>query len=296
MTQIKYAVLNSTLRGFEEADTTTAVEGRIPAGKYRVLEHLANHPNEDTDYAQIELPSFGDGETWVCTRWKSNHYVSILVEELPDPEPLDFSADPMAISEDSLVSILPSFYEFKYDLDRARYPFSLDGCKVPLAPPYTNNCCTFVEALVAKAWENEKGLAWDRRKHAQMMIFSSDDFFSPVTCLIESGIGVELADVDALPAPWSVVQGWRHQWRGGHTFIIVAHHKGTDRVLTLESNSAYLLDGVGYRMIGNLRDFSEPRENWWEEESLWTWERIKSVYRYRKLCRLKLTNLSWSKT
>ncbi len=41
-----------------------------------------------------------------------------------------------------------------------------------------------------------------------------------------------------------VIQGWKTQWTGGHTFIIVEHHKETDAILTLESNKGFGLNGV----------------------------------------------------
>lgn len=51
----------------------------------------------------------------------------------------------------------------------------------------------------------------------------------------------------------------------GHTFLIVDHHGPTDRVLTLESNSYYKLNGVGFRVIGYLQDMEvQPPANWWD--------------------------------
>jgi hypothetical protein len=167
---------------------------------------------------------------------------------------------------------------------------------LPQAPPKTNNCCTFVEALVVKAWQNKfnSQFKWSNTRHGQMMIFSADDYFSPVTALVESDIALAVDDSDAAPNPWTVIQGWRQQWRGGHTFIIVDHHIETDRVLTLESNSSYRLNGVGFRMIGNIGEFNNPPENWWNRTDLWTWERIKSTYRYRKQAWLKVSERTWS--
>lgn len=200
----------------------------------------------------------------------------------------------MKINENALIKLLPYFHDFTYDLKEARYPFPLPGIRVPQAPPSSNNCCTFVEALIVKAWADvHKLIEWNSKRHGQMMILSTDDFFSPITAIADSGMGVAVED-DATPHPWTVIQGWRQKWKGGHTFIIVDHHKETDRVLTLESNSAYGLNGVGFRGIGNLRDFNSPPEEWWKREDLWTWERIKSAYKFRKQAALNVTELSWS--
>jgi hypothetical protein len=194
------------------------------------------------------------------------------------------------------VTLLPEFVEFTYDLDEARYPYPLPGVNVPQAPPQYNNCCTFVEALLVGAWaKTYTDFQWSRERHAQMMILSSDDYFSPVTAVVESGMGVSVADPDVPPHPWTVIQGWRRQWRNGHTFIIVDHHGPTDRVLTLESNSAYKLDGCGFRGIGNLRDTGgSPPGNWWDPPDLWTWERIRATYQYRQQAWLKVKDRSWS--
>jgi hypothetical protein len=198
----------------------------------------------------------------------------------------------MNIKESVLINLLEKFHPFTYELHAARYPFPLPGLSVPLSPPETNNCCTFVEALLVKAWaDTHPEFKWGSKRHGQMMILSADDFFSPVTAVIESGMGSVMDDTDI--KPWTVVQGWRGKWNGGHTFIIVDHHEETDRVLTLESNSAYNLDGVGFRGIGNLRDFNNPPVEWWKQEDLWTWERIKSAYKFRKQAALNMNELSW---
>jgi hypothetical protein len=128
-----------------------------------------------------------------------------------------------------------------------------------------------------------------------MMIMSSDDFFSPVTAAVESGMAIAVADPDEPPNPWTIVQGWRRQWRGGHTFLIVDHHDATDRVLTLESNSSYKLNGVGFRAIGNLKDVGGvPPDQWWEIDGVWTWQKICSTYQFRQQAMLRVKDRNWS--
>ena len=85
--------------------------------------------------------------------------------------------------------------------------------------------------------------------------------------------------------------GLENQWSGGHTFIVVAYDSLTDRVLTLESNSAFKLNGVGYRMIGSFANYPKPSEFWPQNDELWTWSKIKSVYKFRKQATLKVKNL-----
>lgn len=289
--------LPTRLRGFIEPDTRSQIEGRLDPGRYTVEELRLDYPDADTDYARVTAPGLGANDTWICIRWRTTRYGT--VETLPDPEPPPrdtHAADPFAIPETALTDLLPDFHAYTYDLDDARYPFELPGVRLPMAPPETNNCCTFVEALVAKAWaDNVDAFEWSLARHRQMMITSADDFFSPVTACVDANIAAPAADPDDAPAPWIVVQGWRQQWRGGHTLIVVDHHVATDRILTLESNSAYRLDGVGFRALGNLRDLGgRPPADWWDDDRGWTWDRFCSTYRYRRHAALKVTALAWS--
>lgn len=288
-----YVKLTHALKGFEKADTQSNVQGLIQPGKYLVKEILTNHPDETTDFASIEVPALGDEDTWICTRWQQSSYAAFTGAEDKKMEIIDFSSDNMAIPESALTDLLKIFAPFTYDLDQARYPYAIQGFSAPQAPPQTNNCCTFVEALVAKAWENANGLSWSMDNHKQMMIFSADDYFSPVTCLLNQDIAIPAEDDNQRPHPWTVIQGWRKQWTSGHTFIILDYHQDTDRILTLESNAAYGLNGVGFRMLGNYRDVENPGAAWWQSDRLWTWERLKSVYQFRKQAILKVKNRSW---
>ena len=227
---------------------------------------------------------------------------------------------PLYVPETAIINRIPAFEAFTYDSQAPRYPWPLPGVKLPLAPPYQNDCCTFVEALLVRAWLDiyPGEFPWDLARHNQMMILTQGDWFSPITALVEAGMATRLGgdvpplfgrnkidgmsqsdsggDDDAMPLPWTVVQGYRG-WNGsgGHTFIVVDVHESTGRVLTLESNRSYKLNGPGFREIGNLRDNNcRPPTRWWEQEDLWTWERFCETYLYRKQCVLNVTGRYWS--
>ena len=291
------AELRLRLKGFVEPDTASQYEGWLDPGRYIVLEHRPNHPTPDTDYTRLLAPGLGASDTWVCSRWKDQVYASISEQAPPVVAPVDFAGDPMAVEEAALIAHLAEFREFHYDFDEACYPAELPGVRVPLAPPATNNCCTFAEALLVAAWaDSVAGFEWGARRHRQMMIMSADDYFSPVTAVIEAGMARTVPDPDSPPAPWTLIQGWRRQWQGGHTFIVVDYHEDSGRVLTLESNSGYGLDGCGYRGIGNLRDAGlNPPANWWALDRVPDWDRICATYRYRQQADLKVTGLGWSR-
>ncbi len=256
--------LPKRLKGFSEADTRSDSLGFVPPGDYEVLDLKENHPTTDTDYAKLKVNN--KGEVWVCTRWKDNHYAEFAsgpTEGTSTPDLIDVSipkiefSDGDAVDEIILVEELKSYDGFTYDLHNPTYPHDLPGISVPKGPPYQNNCCTFAEGLTVKAFADTlPGFEWNNHRHGQMMIFSDQDYFSPVTAAVESGMAIANDDVDSPPPPWTLIQGWKKQWSGGHTFILVDHHPGTDRILTLESNKAYSLNGVGFRKIGMASDFN----------------------------------------
>ncbi len=286
-----YIELYQNLKGYDQPDTTSSSTISIQKGRYSLVELKVKHPTNDTDYAFIQLAS---GERkWICLRWKDDEYGKLTRGNDAGGLNIDFSSDPMSIDESVLIDLLPLFNDFIYDLRNTTYPFQLKGINLPQAPPSLNNCCTFVEAIVVGAWQkSHSNFQWDNTKHGQMMIFSDEDYYSPVTCLVNTDMAMEI-NSDAKPHKWTVIQGWRKQWSGGHTFIILDHHQETDRVLTLESNKAFNLDGVGYRMLGNYRDVKKPTNDWWQDSRLPTWEKIKSTYKFRKQCVLKVNNISW---
>ncbi|MFY2558559.1 hypothetical protein ACN469_13085 [Corallococcus terminator] len=295
----RVAKLPIRLRGYVEPDTTAQFEGYVEPGTYFVLDERPGFPTPDTDYVRLEVPTLGALDTWICVRWRTQRYATLVQQEKPPPAVrLPFDDEPLAIREERLVTLLGGLRGFRYDLDRAYYPWPLPGIRVPLAPPQFNNCCTFVEALTVKAFADAHGdsFTWDSRRHRQMMIASTEDYFSPVTAAVESGMAIPAPSPDVPPHPWTLIQGWRNQWRSGHTFLVVDHHPATDKVLVLESNSANGLDGVGYRGIGNLRTLGiQPPANWWMLPDVWTWRRLCSTYLFRQQAWLKVKDRSLSR-
>lgn len=292
------ARLSRPLPGFEEPDTSSQREGRVQPGDYRVLRTTPGADGE-SDYALLAIDAVEDSDTWICCRWKNSVYAELVEQELAAvPAPVDRSDQEDSIPESALVDLIPEFGSFKYVPSGARYPFALRGKKLPLAPPAVNNCCTFVEAIVVGAWQRHfpSDFEWSARLHGQMMINSTEDYYSPISALLDAGMA-EAIDPEVPPSPWSVIQGWRTQWTRGHTFIVVDVHPENRRVLTLESNSAYELNGVGFRGIGNasLIESGAAPTNWWESDDVWTWEKFRSTYPFRRACTLRVSDASWAR-
>ncbi len=297
MTTRRTVTLSRNLPGFAEPDTGSDTEGRVPAGTYEVLELLPDQGDEnDDDYARIAIEGLSGDDTWICIRSGARRYGEIFEIDREPAAREDPAGDPSAIPEQALVARILDFRNFRYTKTGARYPFPIDGCGLPQAPPQKNNCCTFVEALVVRAWQDvhPNRFIWTSARHRQMMIIG-DDLFSPVHCLVDAGIASAFADTpNASPPPWSAVQGWRSSG-GGHTFLVVDHHAPSDRVLTLESNRGFGLDGVGFRKLGNLRDQADnaPPRAWWEAPSAPTWADICALYPERVWAALMVGGRSW---
>ena len=47
--------------------------------------------------------------------------------------------------------------------------------------------------------------------------------------------------------------------------------------------------------MGNLRDFPDPPDAWWESPKLWTWQKVRTTYRFRRCAALKVTEPKWAR-
>jgi hypothetical protein len=74
----RVARLPARLRGFALPDTSTQPGGYVEAGDHLVLKEKANHPTPDTDYARLLVSKLGALDTWVCTRWRTQRYATLV--------------------------------------------------------------------------------------------------------------------------------------------------------------------------------------------------------------------------
>lgn len=153
-----------------------------------------------------------------------------------------------------------------------RYPYDI-GITLTVEdkpPPRTtyNDCSSFVEALLVRGWLDAKvpGFGWDMPRHRRAMITDMNAKFSSVEVLQDAGIA-DAVDPDSLPPPWTAMQVWRTvQVRNpatgtsatvplGHTLLVVDTHPETGRLLTLECNHAFGMNGPGLRCVGGIDAF-----------------------------------------
>jgi hypothetical protein len=129
------------------------------------------------------------------------------------------------------------------------------------------------------------------------------------------------------PPRWSLIQGWS-KWApvsddqktakagsiAGHSFIIVDHHPGTDKLITIEANHGYNLNGIGMRCLGNISGqkhsgiITPNMDRLWIEKDTVTWQETKQSYSALAdtahnpngranpvgIARLKVYDLQWS--
>jgi RHS repeat-associated protein len=298
------------LRNVSDADYVRVQSDKLPGGEGWVCSR-----SKDSHYALLydsvekegATTTNAQGEYSVEVGEKRLHRLRFVIENYFDAESerlspprkdveVELEAAPNSVKESYLIDRIDNFKNFSYNRYDGWYPYELPDVSIQQAPPRQNNCSTMVEGLAIKAWKDARGDAftWSLAKHNRMMITSTDDYFSPVTETVASGLGIEI-DADELPPPWTLVQGWKTQWTGGHNFFIVDVHPDTERILTLESNKAYEMDGPGFRMLGDIDNFKDfnPGKDWWKDAKLWTWDKFKETYAHRKMARLKVHDQKW---
>jgi len=216
----------------------------------------------------------------------------------PTPSKVPGAQPRLSVPESVLISLLPMFVDYSYNLGQPRYPEPVPGVSATLlAPPQQTNCSCFAEALMYGAWHRQYGSAfqWNAELHNLMMIPADlSNPFSPITAVTQAGMATSIPD-GSPPAPWSLVQGWRSFPTSGHAFIVVDYHAPSDRVLILEASSSF--NGVGCRNFGNLHNLpgGRPPARWWEDSRAPTWRSNIAEFRYGlKMAKLGVTNLSWS--
>ncbi len=215
------------------------------------------------------------------------------------------AADHM-VKEDDLIALLPDWEGYVYSIPwNANFPSNyylgedneaVRGFHITEVDNLEIACNSFSQAMVTEAWFRRYPLLhWRLANYIDYMNIGAgfDPFGSMTETLNGDGTITMATQVDISenrpPPDWSLIQGWR-SWSEanhsgtGHSFIIVDHHPGTGRVLTIEANHDFLLNGVGFRCVGNVEDqkhadFIIPNvDRLWIEKDTVTWQETKDLY------------------
>lgn len=216
----------------------------------------------------------------------------------PAPAPATGPLARLQVPESEVLALLGAFIPYRYGTP-VRYPHPLPGVSLPQGTQALTICCCFTEGLLVPAWAARHGsaLKWDSTRHMDMMVRDDGvDTFSPMKAVISTGMATAVPTGQA-PSAWCLAQGWR-SFPSGHQFIVVARHAASDRVLTLEANTAGSgMDGVGCSGFGPLRNLpgQRPPARWWEDARAPTWSRLKAAYPGGiGLAQLAVTNPTWA--
>ena len=173
---------------------------------------------------------------------------------------LDSEQKPSELVEWSdVVELLPQMLPQQYQLSKAQCPSQPIGVSVKRIGQQTTNCVLFTAWVLCHAFKKP---------------FSSSQWKSWMVSEEPSGVPQvpgygprvvmdwDCGTTEFKGGPW-LVQYFTNT--GGHSMLVVAHHEETGKILTLESNSSFGLNGCGWGDIGNLRDCFNPGPNWHEK-------------------------------
>ncbi len=169
-----------------------------------------------------------------------------------------------------LVDLFPRVTKQKYLMKGGQTPCQPKGVslKADRVGDETINCTQFTTWIISQAfettWTPDQWSCWQVSGKAAET-GQVPNFGPRVT--MEWGIG----STHPGSGPWLVQYFTNPKTFAGHSMLIIAHDKETDKILTLEANRSYGLDGVGGAEIGNLRDVINPGPNWMDKVSqTWT--------------------------
>lgn len=249
-----------------------------------------------------------------------------------------------SIPEKALTDLLSSWADYQYSYP-LRFPYELSNYTGSTfwrtGNPKNIVCTSFVQGLLAKAWDDQHGVNWGDTKYRIADIICADgtDFsagalerpFSNIE-LYEMESMASALDANEMPPPWTVVQHWnvdttrkvgnppvpayeytdeglKRSAAGinagvdkpyGHAYIIVDVHQQTGRLLRLESTSYSAHNGPCYRGLADIDEFEKsdylPGEKWWKNESLQTWEQLRTsaARPFRRMARLRIYDVSFA--
>ena len=169
-----------------------------------------------------------------------------------------------AIQFQVMADLFPRVLQQKYRLKGGQTPDQPNGVRLRAdrVGDDSINCTQFTTWIISQAfgtvWSSDQWSRWQvssRAAHTDQV-----PNFGPRVAM-EWGIGSTRPG----KGPWLIQYFTNPKTFAGHSMLVIDHDETTDRILTLEANSACGLDGVGWAEIGNLRDVLNPGKDWAEK-------------------------------
>ena len=171
------------------------------------------------------------------------------------------------IKMEAIVALFPQVAKQTYSLKEGQTPVQPNGVRLSsrAVGDKTINCTQFTTFLVSQAfktkWTSDQWARWQNTGYQKKTLDVPN--YGPRVAL-DWGVATTAPG----PGAW-LIQYFTET--GGHSLIVLAHAPESDKILTLESNSYYGIDGVGWGGIGNLRDVPNPGADW-QSKTTQTWK------------------------
>ena len=171
------------------------------------------------------------------------------------------------IKMEAIVALFPQVAKQTYSLKEGQTPVQPNGVRLSsrAVGDKTINCTQFTTFLVSQAfktkWTSDQWARWQNTGYQKKTLDVPN--YGP-------RVAIDWGVATTAPGPGA----WLIQYfteTGGHSLIVLAHDPESDKILTLESNSYYGIDGVGWGGIGNLRDVPNPGADW-QSKTTQTWK------------------------
>jgi len=200
-----------------------------------------------------------------------------------------------SITFEQYANVLTQMIPQTYVLSGAQCPANPPGVSLKNIGSKTTNCVQFLAYTLSTAFNRWYPSIEFRGNQWSLWMCSGDNTGNPPIVpnwsprvMMEWGVGFDSPGDGPI-----LVQYFSKS--GGHNLLVVDYCPETDKILTLEANSAYGLNGAGWAQIGNLRDVFNPGPNW-QDKVTQTWEsRFGSMVAVHQ-CRLSITGVQdWLK-
>ena len=171
------------------------------------------------------------------------------------------------IKMEAIVALFPQVAKQTYSLKEGQTPVQPNGVRLSsrAVGDKTINCTQFTTFLVSQAfktkWTSDQWARWQNTGYQKKTLDVPN--YGP-------RVAIDWGVATTAPGPGA----WLIQYlteTGGHSLIVLAHDPESVKILTLESNSYYGIDGVGWGGIGNLRDVPNPGADW-QSKTTQTWK------------------------
>ena len=171
------------------------------------------------------------------------------------------------IKMEAIVALFPQVAKQTYSLKEGQTPVQPNGVRLSsrAVGDKTINCTQFTTFLVSQAfktkWTSDQWARWQNTGYQKKTLDVPN--YGPRVAL-DWGVATTAPG----PGAW-LIQYFTET--GGHSLIVLAHDPDSDKILKLESNRYYGIDGVGWGGIGNLRDVPNPGADW-QSKTTQTWK------------------------